>query len=165
MPNPNTPTSQLKVVKPGASEASIEEAVSLLEHCGGDLEQFLTKAVLLGLSREQYLFGIELKLSKAENLELKRRWQKALKLSAKVRMDLLRCKAFTTLEEYKNISSSSSAADISFAKAMLVGILVEDSESVKFKYRPIAVPGAGGQTATEDQECDALEDEFDKAGG
>ena len=145
----------------------LDQDVEEFEGWGGNLKKFLAEAAELGLAEEK-LFSIESELNQPENKELKKRWQKALRTSAKIRMDLLRCKAFDILERYENKSSSSSATDIAFAKSMLIGILVEDSEMVKSRYRPAASPlGPGVISLTHDAQDDAvsdLEKEFDEAG-
>src|ERR1700676_2273214 len=120
--------------------AGLEQLVTQLEEVGGDLDRFMEHSNTPGI-KEQLFFRIEQRLSKPENAELKERWHNALKLSAKIRMDLLRCKAFNLLENYTNASPTSSASDIAFAKTVLVGILVEDSEMVKSKYRPTTQQG------------------------
>ena len=146
---------------------SLEQDVEELEGWGGNLQKFLAQAKEMGLAEEK-LFGIEQQLCLPENKELKKRWQKALRLSAKIRMDLLRCKAFDILENYENKSSSSSATDIAFAKSMLIGVLVEDSEMVKSRYRPAPSPLGPGMAApaheTQDDAMSDLEKEFDDAG-
>jgi hypothetical protein len=162
------PKTELKIIPHNFIEPSesLEETVSNLERCGGNLNTFLTADCQYGQSELERMFQIEKQLNESANKEFKKRWQKALKISAKIRMDLIRCKAFEILESYENKSSSSSATDISFAKAMLIGVLVEDSEMVKSKYRPIpSTLGQGTQSTAESQD-DAigdLEDDFENA--
>jgi len=137
---------------------SMEQCVTALESAGGNLRTFLDSH---GGSEDALLFHIEQELAKTENKELKRRWETALQISAKTRMDRLRCKAFEILETYKN-ESTSKASDIAFSRAMLVGILTEDSESVKYKYRPATTSGENPKTQAE-QDADDLLNEFDQA--
>ena len=168
---------ELKVVSPPKNLQSVPDPefkgyslatdVEELEGCGGELQVFLDRSKGPDIP-DQRLFNIEGQLSLPENKALKQRWQKALRLSAKIRMDLLRCKAFDILEGYENKSSSSSATDIAFAKTMLIGVLMEDSEMVKSRYRPAVTPLAPGQTApareTQEDAVSDLENDFDAAG-
>jgi len=140
----------------------LETEITRLEACEGDLGLFTPGS---GFAT---LFRIEKELSKPENKELKKRWQTALRISAKIRLDLLHCKAFGLLEKYENKSSSSGATDIAFAKTMLSGVLAEDVEIAKRRYRPAASPEISGTAlpfaGTQEDAVSDLEKEFDEGG-
>lgn len=86
----------------------IEHQVKQLEDCGGNLQRFTGN-----------LFQVEQQLSLFENKELAKRWATAIAISNKIRKQLITCKALKTFEDYSNLSNTSSASDISFARAAL----------------------------------------------
>lgn len=130
-------------------------AVKRLEDLGGNLDKFLPKSDDgEPQAPELILFKIYLELEKPSNGKLKERWHKALRIFAKIRMDCLRLKAFDLLDKYENSSKTSSAPDISFAKAIL--LITEDTLSG-------VVEGTSRKEHKEADEMDALNDEFDRA--
>lgn len=147
-------TEKLKVVTaPAHSHPQADALVKQLESKGGNLD-------LCNFS-EVDLFNAEIELAREENKEWRKRWDRALRISAKVRMDSLRCKALKLLEDYKNMSVTSSTSDLAFAKTVLIGVLVNEAEAVKSRWRSAGstsdnLPPAG---------IDDLEDEFDRAEG
>lgn len=152
---------KLEVVKSASivpDTFSLGDAVDMLEGCAGDLEVFLEKHQITDLQ----LFRIEVGLSKAETLELKTRWQSALTLSAKIRMDRLRSKAFKMLEEYSKESGKTSAGIISFGKTVLAGTLMEDIAVVKSKFRPVVNAGPTSNDDPDASGFDEIEREFDQ---
>lgn len=116
---------KLEVIKTVPLQFSpLEQLVKKLEIQSGILDMF----------SQHDLFKIELELSKPENKELKFRWNEAIRLSTKIRMNLLRCKALDMLETYQNKSETSSAPDIAYCKTLLAGVLTEDVAAARAKY-------------------------------
>lgn len=104
----------LEVTTVEAQKVSLAEyALYKLETAGGNLARF--KLDNPGLS----MFAIQKELNKPSNLEFKLRWNEAVTISNKYRKDLLICKALETLENYQNISSTSSSSDVAFSRAVL----------------------------------------------
>lgn len=103
---------EAQIVHVPAQKLNIAEfALHKLEECGGSLAKF---------KREHpgvHLFSIYKILN--TNPELKARWQDAISTSNRIRKDLLICKALETLEDYENISSTSSSSDVAFSRAVL----------------------------------------------
>lgn len=137
------------------------QAVEALETCGGNLDTFIANHTSQQANPEQMLFWFELQLMKPENAALKERWQSALRLSAKIRMDKLTCRALRLLETYQNLSPTSSATDISYCRTILSAILTDDNERMKSKYRVNTV----AEHNEEADELDELEKEFSQANG
>jgi hypothetical protein len=88
----------------------IESQVTRLEALGGNIQRF---------SETQQLFEVEQSLSLSENAEFLKRWNKAIVINKKIRMRLITSKALKLLEDYENLSPTSSAGDISFARTVL----------------------------------------------
>lgn len=86
----------------------LEQQVEHLECNGGDVESALSD-----------LYQIEMELSSPENILLAKRWNKAIAINKKIRMRLITNKALRVLEDYQNLSPTSSASDISYARAVL----------------------------------------------
>lgn len=158
---------KISLVQTPLPPSSIDPAVmvGVLEEFGGNLERFVKHFYDEQEKQEDLLFGLYLHLNKPENAELNQRWKFALRLSATLRMDLLRCKAFTKAETFENKSSTSSAPDVAFFRTLLQAPLVEESERIKYKYRPAPIPGQPAPHEKEADEMDELDSEFDKAAG
>jgi hypothetical protein len=88
----------------------IESQVNRLEFLSGDIQRF---------SETQKLFEVEQALSLSENAEFLKRWNKAIVINKKIRMRLITSKALRLLEDYQNLSPTSSAGDISYARTVL----------------------------------------------
>lgn len=128
----------------------LEEKLRILENCFGDLKSF-------ELSNGGYLFPIELALTKPQHKELKKRWDKAIKLSSKVRMQILRCKALEMLE---NFSDETKAPVNAFCKIILSDILSENTERIKARYAYRGNSNTGPDP--EDEEADDIADQLDR---
>jgi hypothetical protein len=116
---------KLEVVKTVPLKISILESnVRKLENYHGCVDTFTL----------QELFTIETALQRPENKELKHRWDATIRLSTKIRMNVLRCKALDMLELYQNKSSTSSAPDIAYCKTLLSGFLTEEISAARAKY-------------------------------
>ena len=122
----------------------LEAQVKALEENSGNL------GAALEPGKSEYLFKIEKHLALPENKELRQRWEAAIRLNIKIRMNLLRCKALDMLEGFENISKSSSAADVAFCKTILADVLAEGTERIKAKY--------GNQRAANTQEQDEADE-------
>jgi hypothetical protein len=133
--------------KPQFNETQwLEEKVRILEDNFGDLKAF-------EFSGGGYLFPIELCLNKTEHKELKRRWDTAIKLSTKIRLQKLRGKALDMLENFDN---ETKAPVNTFCRIILADVLSENTERIKaqYGYRPPShVP--------DDREADDLQDQLE----
>ena len=84
-----------------------------------------------------------------ENRELRKRWNQAIQINTKIRMDKLRCKALELLETYNN---EYKATDIAYCKTVLSGVLAEDTAAARAKY--LTPKQDEGEMSNEDQEED-----------
>jgi hypothetical protein len=123
----------------------LEREVNKLEHSFGNLDKL----------RNSDLFGIERALLLPENKELKKRWDLAIRLSTKIRMNLLRCKALSMLEFFDNDTKAPINA---FCKTVLADVLSENTERIKAKY---GVRTATPNSTNEDDEADDLTRELE----
>lgn len=110
--------------------------------------------------RDADLFKIEKALLLEDNKALKQRWDSAIRLSTKIRMNKLRCKALDMLEQYENKSMTSSAPDISYCKTLLAGFLTEETERAKAKYASSRTNGPSEQTLEDQDEMENLRDQL-----
>jgi hypothetical protein len=114
-----------------------------LELCQGNLEK------LLKLFPEINLFELETLLQLPENLTLRKRWRKAIYISEKIRIDLLRCKALKILEDFNPESKS---PVVMFSKTLLGDQLTEANETAKqrvFKAFGVNSPSSPDDTLDE----------------
>lgn len=102
----------------------------------------------ISLWPKESLFQIEAALLHPEHKQLKERWERAIKLSTKIRMRLLKCKAFDVLETF---NEDGKAPQISFAKAILEEVL----NRAKYLNRMAAAP------EDEDEEADELTEQLE----
>lgn len=116
----------------------LESRVRHLEDYDGVVSVFPTKD----------LFVIEQQLLHPQNKSLKERWDRAIKLSTKIRMRLLKCKALDMLEEF---DADSKAPQISFCKAILEDVL----NRAKYLNRMANAP------EDEDEEADELVEQLE----
>jgi hypothetical protein len=125
----------------------LEYQVRLLEHSNGDIEIFDFST----------LFAIEQALALPENKELRKRWDRAISTTIKVKMRLLRLRALNMLEKYENKSPTSSAPDIAYCKTILADVLAEGTERVKaqFGYRAL------NTVRTENDEADEIAEQLE----
>lgn len=149
----NQSKTELHLIQQKKSTVRPADEVQKLEAVGGNLKKYEEMHIPASYGAESWLFVIETALAKPENTELRQRWESALRISEKIRMDKLKCKAFEVLEQYQNLSANSSASDVAFARAVLGTILRSDS----------AEQAAPAAKTKEEQDMDSLEDEFDKA--
>ena len=124
-------------------QAWLEESVLQLEKDCGDI----------GLFDPDHLFNIEKELLNPDHKELKKRWDMAIKISTKVRLQLLRCKALMMLE---NFNDETKAPINTFCKTVLADVLVEGTERSKAKFAYLRNQNIG-QPVPED-EIDLLEE-------
>lgn len=111
------PLATIQPVKINWLEAHVKE----LELACGDITSF----------EEAFLFKIQHELEHPQNAELLKRWNKAIAINKKVRMQLITHKALRVLERYQNLSSTSSAADVSYARAVLFMCNTDREKDVK----------------------------------
>lgn len=128
---------------------SIFEAVTLLETHHGFLD---------ALKGKVNLFAVEMALGNAVNKDLKDRWEKAIAINIKVRMRLLRSKALSKLENYENLSPTSSAPDIAYCKTLLSDVLTEGTERIKAKYAVYKSNHEPGVRSEDDEMTDVEKD-------
>jgi hypothetical protein len=118
-----------------------------LENLQGDLKQFKD------ISSPKQLFDITSSLQLPENVELRQRWRNAIRTGEKVRIDLLRCKALTILEQF---DAESKAPEVSFAKTLLADHFTESTETGKQRVLKAFGVHPTGESNPED-EIDLLE--------
>ena len=111
-------------LSPKLAPLGLDALIQKLEEQSGDLSYF----------SKEGLFKIEKELALPENKEKKARWDAAVRLGTRIRMHLLRHKALKMLEDFQNMSSTSSSADVAYCRTVLGGVLAEDTERVKAKY-------------------------------
>lgn len=125
----------------------IYKAIENLEKASGDVSVFTPKG----------LFEIERALANPHNKELKKRWDRAIRLNAKVRLNLLRSKALNMLE---NFGDETKAPVNAFCKIVLADILSEGTERIKAKYAYRTRANEGPDP--EDEEADDIADQLDR---
>lgn len=143
---------------------ALDDVVCLLEAAGGNLDVFLEQYQPTPHgSHDQLLFRLEQQFQDPNNAEYKKRWQSALALSAKIRMDRLRSKAFKLLEGFTDETGQTAASVINFGKAVLIGQLTEEVAIVRSKFRPVANAGPTSNDDQDDADYEDVNKEFDEA--
>jgi hypothetical protein len=112
---------------------SLPDLVEQLELSGGNLDTFLDdyRGLEEPLEREAFLFSLYKELYKQENKEYLTRWNEAIHLSGHIRLQLLQCRAFRTLEKFNSQTEKSSSPEISYANVILKDILETKLELAK----------------------------------
>jgi hypothetical protein len=100
----------------------LEDYCKHLEGLCGNLEDFKTRTTYATL------YNIQTALQLPENVELRQRWNRAVRIGEKVRIDLLRCKALKVLETF---SGDDKAPVVTYAKTLLADHLAETAETGK----------------------------------
>lgn len=155
MQNRHVPPTPIRRPQPLTTAFTIEDTVDKFERAGGNLNRFM----LDYMGKESYseqellLYRIEQELDDPKNSELRVRWNNILEVSHRTRAVLLKNKMFTQLENWQNLSSSSSAATVAFCKH------VNDI----CKEYGLAPASDEGQLTSEDDELAGYEQEFKNA--
>ena len=112
--------SKLQVVQKSKAvftESDLEKSIHLLELCAGDITEFCNRSGYEDSSlRPLFLFDILKELE--AHPDLKERWTRAVALGHRVRVEMIREKAFRMLMNFKN-TGTSSAPEISYCKFAL----------------------------------------------
>lgn len=97
----------------------LDQELDKLLSWGGDLGAYLGATGLPPEAHARHIFKIETELARPENKDLKDLWESAIKRSGKIRINLLKCKAFSMLEQFRNLSKTSAASEVAFCKTVL----------------------------------------------
>lgn len=136
-----------QLVRIDQAKSKLQEAVRCLEENDfGDLI----------LWSEENLFQVEKALLLPENREYRKRWNEAIEINTRIRMNKLRCKALELLETYNN---EYKATDIAYCKTVLSDVLAEGTAAARAKY--LTPKTEDGEMSNEDQEeMDNLRDQI-----
>lgn len=130
MPKQSDEITVFDIDKPTVDQLLIEELVSALEKCGGDIDIFTR-----GFKNMPgyILYCVEKKLSEQEDNSLRERWNKAIEYFNKSKMLLIQRSAMGMLEHYDASSDNKGNTELAYCKLVLSDLFAANNTLARMR--------------------------------